>query len=144
VLLKVVMQVGHSGNSLIFGKREVPIPQVDYQCRLLDDKGTELWQAKVSGYFRGEGSKYHIQLNQLERLKHPDEIHFDFKDKDPRTAMVDEIMEQGLGVPESLPKRLLLGGGKYASFPKAFALDVVQKDAGVAKVDAEVPKVQPK
>ncbi len=119
--------VSNSGSSLLRGTTEIPIPKVTFVWQLMDPKGKEVWRNKVETYFQASGSKYYKktrtaydfaptekQLAPMERME-----YYDFGNKDPKTAMAEELMERGPGleIAERLPKLFLKVGDSYPAFP---------------------------
>jgi hypothetical protein len=145
--LVVSDKTSDSGNTLVFGRSETPIPKVDYLWQLLDTKGTEVWHEKGEAFFALTGSKYHTktrdaydyapgeqQLAAFETME-----YYDFGSREPRAAMEEEILERGpdVGLLERLPKVLLEVGGQYPEFPVSREMMVKKReDAGERNDDA--------
>jgi hypothetical protein len=145
--LVVSHKTSDSGNTLVFGRSETPIPKVDYLWQLLDTKGTEVWHEKGEAFFALTGSKYHTktrdaydyapgeqQLAAFETME-----YYDFGSREPRAAMEEEILERGpdVGLLERLPKVLLEVGGQYPEFPVSREMMVKKReDAGERNDDA--------
>lgn len=119
--LKISPQVMDTSDVLAFGMNvSMKIPKIVYQWELTDKDGLSLWQGTTETRFPTLASKYYVggvtmpggpQSGTMEK--------YDFKGRNPKTAMVEEMFEIGFGLqpPESLPHSMLKGAGKYVRLP---------------------------
>ncbi len=136
--LVVSHKVTNSGGSLILGRSETPIPQVDYAWLLVDAKGNEVWQAKGSSYFLGTGSRYYTKTrtaydfapNEPPLTAFESMEYYDFGNRDAREAIAEEILEFGprMEFLERWPKLLLKVGDSYPMFPVNLSLTIKSGD----------------
>jgi hypothetical protein len=121
LVLKISPVVGETSDVIDFGFNiSMKIPKITYNWELIDPSGVSLWQATTETRFPGSSSKYYVggvttpggpQFGTMEK--------YDFKGRDPKSAIVEEMFEIGFGLapPESLPVSMLKGDGKYVRLP---------------------------
>ena len=121
--LRVWLEIRNTDQNLMFkgGIGAVNIPQVATQYRLVSPAGEEAFRhGDVAGL--GTGSKYFQGVKVIDRkpFEVTEEYTWNFKDKSPREAMIEEMLEQargqGIGALR-LPDRYGKFQGKYQYLP---------------------------
>lgn len=119
--MKVEMTIGESGNEIEFASgMRIHVPILYYGWRLLDASGTELAANSTAGHFPFRASRYATTVDLQTRREMSGDSYYDFGIRDPRTAMIEEILDSAKGLTEApkFPKTLMAGGGKYIDTPK--------------------------
>ena len=101
-VMKVTTHVTESENEIEFldGQR-IRIPLVAYNYSLLDDGGRTLAEGQTLAGFDSSTTRYRTKVD-LETRRITGDNAFDFGDKNPKVAILEEILETGGGI-TSLP-----------------------------------------
>jgi WD40 repeat protein len=121
-LLKVTMTVEDTGTEMEFevGLR-INVPLVVYAWRLYDSEGREVFTSHSTGHFAARQSKYVTTPDLETRRRMGADSYYDFGGRNPRTAIIEEILEigRGLDAPPTFPQKLFASGGKFVTIPVA-------------------------
>ena len=135
-ILRVSYAVGDGGSTLEFGSGSVPIPQVNYDWKLVTPAGSVLWEGTSGGYFRGRNSRYFLNptgggINVIPSGDLPEAQQYSvenylFPDGDMRTAVVEEILaaeKDFTRILDELPNAVLEVAGRPLRLPVAVTVD---------------------
>ena len=104
------------------------LPEMDYSWTMVSPKGAVAWQKSDRVSWGFMGSKYSGRTNQVGPAFGPNQANFqetelDFKGRDPRTAIEEELEEQlaslAAAFPPPLPRAILDQNGTLVPMPLA-------------------------
>lgn len=121
-VMKITMEIIDTNSELTFqGGLTIKIPTIWYTWKLFDDRGRDVAVSNTRGAWDMRKSMYVTKPDYETRVTTGADGYFDFQGKNPRNAIIQEILKTPMGFTEApeFPTELIRIGDKYSKASRA-------------------------